>query len=147
MTKNLGPSSFWNWNTEGGTKYFSRSAELVSSKKLGLPSLIWGNFTKLRKVSTGESCRMHWNVMNDQEFGSFKFLKLKYRRGDQIIQPFCRIGYPQEYRCPLFNLRKFQKAEKSTVESCRMHWNLINDEELGSFEFLKLKYRKGEQII
>ena len=61
---------------------------LVPPKKLGPPSLIWGNLKKLRKV-----------LLNDVEyieieFGFFKFLKLKYRRGDQIIQPFYRIGSP-----------------------------------------------------
>ena len=35
---------------------------------------------------------------------------------DQIIQAFCRIGSSQEIRTPLFNLRKFQKPEKSTAE-------------------------------
>ena len=103
-------------------------------------------FQKLEKT-TAESCRMHWNLINDKEFGSLKFLKLKYRRGDQIIHPFCRVGFPQEIRSPLFNLTKFQKAEKSIVESCRMDWNLMNDEEFGSLKFLKLKYRRGDQLI
>ena len=34
--------------------------------------------------------------MNDEEFGSKKLLKLKYRRGDQIIQTFCKIGFLQK---------------------------------------------------
>ena len=50
MMKQLGLLSFWNWNTKGGTKYFSRSAELVTPKKLGCFSLICGNFEKMRKV-------------------------------------------------------------------------------------------------
>ena len=50
--------------------------------------------------------------MNSEEFGFLKSLKLKYRKGDQIIQPFSRIGFPQVIRSPLFNLRKFQKAKK-----------------------------------
>ena len=104
------------------------------------------NFQKPEK-NTAESCRMYWNLMNDKEFGSFKLLKLKYRRGDQIIQPFCRIGSPQEIRSPLFNLMNFQKAEKGTAESYKMHWNLMNDKEFGSFKLLKLKYRRGDQII
>ena len=29
--------------------------------------------------------------MDDDEFGSIELLKLKYRRGDQIIQTFCKI--------------------------------------------------------
>ena len=90
---------------------------------------------------------MHWNLLDDEEFGWLKFLKLKYRRGEQIIQPFCRIGSPQEIKSPFFNLRKFEKTEKSNAESCRMHWNLLDDEELGSLKFLKLKYRRGDQII
>ena len=126
---------------------FSTSAELVlPSKKLGPPSLIWRKIQKPEK-STAASCRTHWNLMNDEEFGSFKLLKLKYRREDEIIQLFCRIGSTQEIRSPLFNLRKFQKPEKSTAESCRRHGNLMNDEKFGSFKFLKLKYRRGDQII
>ena len=85
--------------------------------------------------------------MNDEEFDSVKFLELKYRRGDQIIQLFCRIGCAQEIRSPLFNLKKFQKTDKSIGESFRTHWNLMNNEEFGSFKFLKLKYRSGDQII
>ena len=86
---------------------------------------------------------MHWNLVNDKEFGSFKLLKSKYRREDQIIQPFCGIGSPQEIRSPFFNLRKFHKSQKSTPESCRMHWNLMNDKEFGFSKLLKLKYRRG----
>ena len=37
---------------------------------------------------------MHWNLMNDQEILSIKFLKLKYRKKDQIIQSFCKSGSP-----------------------------------------------------
>ena len=96
------------------------------------------NFQKGEK-STAKSCRMNWNLMNDKEFGSFKLVKLKYKKGDQIIQSFCRIGSLQEIRSPFVNLSKFQKAEKSTAEWCRRHWNLMNDEEFGSFKFVKLK--------
>ena len=82
-----------------------------------------------------------------KNLGPSNFKKLKYTRGDQIIQPFCRIGSPQEIRFPLFNLRKFQKTEKTTAESCRIDWNLLDDKEPGFVEFLKLIYRKGDQII
>ena len=64
------------------------------------------SFKKYEK-STAESCRTQSNLINDKEFSSLNFLKLKYRRGDQITQLFCRIGSPQEIRCPLFNLWKF----------------------------------------
>ena len=70
--------------------------------------------------------------MNDEEFESFKFLELKYRKGDQIIQPFCRIGSTQEIRSPLFNLKKFQKIDESIGELFRTHWNLMNNKEFVS---------------
>ena len=38
--------------------------------------------------------------MNDERFKSRKFLKLKYRRGDQIIEIFYKIGYPQKFGFP-----------------------------------------------
>ena len=85
--------------------------------------------------------------MNDREFGSRKLLKLKYRRGDQIIQTFCKIGFPPEIRSPLFDLEKFHNSSKSSPEWCRIDWNAMNDEDIGSRKLLKLKYRKGDQII
>ena len=30
--------------------------------------------------------------MNDEEFGSIGLLRFKYRSGEQIIKPFCKIG-------------------------------------------------------
>ena len=87
------------------------------------------------------------HIMNDKEFLSLKVLKMKYRRVDQIIQPLCRIGSHQEIRSPFFNFWKLLKSSKSTPESCRIYWNLMNDIEFGSVKLLKLKYRKGDQII
>ena len=104
------------------------------------------NFQKAEK-STAEPCRRHCNLMNDNEFGFFKLLKLKYRRGDEITELFCRIGSPEEVRSLLFDLKKFRKAEKSTAELCRRHWNLKNGKEFGSFKLIKSKYRRGDQII
>ena len=120
--------------------------------RIGSPQQIRSPLFNLRKFSetdksTAASCRMHWNIMNYQEFGSLKCSKLKYRRRDQIIQSFCRIGSPQEIRSPLFNLKKFSKTDKSTAGSCKMHWNLMNDEEFWSLKSLKLKYRTADQII
>ena len=105
-----------------------------------------GKFSKTEKT-TAESGRMHLNLINDEKFGSFKCLIWKYRRGDQIIQPFCRIGSFQEIRSSLFSSRKLSKTDKSTAESCILHLNLINDEEFGSFKCLTLKYRRGDQRI
>ena len=34
--------------------------------------------------------------MTDEEFGSIELLRLKYRKGDQIIQTFCKIGSSQK---------------------------------------------------
>ena len=59
--------------------------------------------------------------MNDEEFGSLKPLILKYRRKDQIIQPFSSISSPKEIRFPLLNFWKFEKSDKNTPESCKMY--------------------------
>ena len=114
--------------------------------------IITTNIFHKSETSTVELCRIHWNLMNDEDFGSFKYLKVKCRKGNQIIQSFSRIRSPQVIRFPLFNLRKFLKIEKSAAESCRINWNLLDDKEFGSFKFLKLKYRRrrgegGAQII
>ena len=109
--------------------------------------------------------------MIDEEFQSIKFFEFKYRRGDQIIQPlsrigpvlyifkikiqmgeqmiepFCKIGCSLKIRSHLFNLRKFRKSEKSAAESCRMHWNLMNDEEYQFIKVFKFKETSGDQII
>ena len=77
--------------------------------------------------------------MNDKGFGSLKLLKSKYRRQDQIILQFWSIVSPQETRPPLFNFWKFEKSEKSTPESCRMHLNLKYEKESGFLKLLKLK--------
>ena len=46
--------------------------------------------------------------MNDEDFGSLKNLKLKYRRGDQIIQIFCKIGSPK--KLVYWNLKSLRKV-------------------------------------
>ena len=112
-----------------------------------LRSLLF-NLKKISKSdkSTVESCRMHWNLMNDEKFESFKCLLLKYKRGNQIIQLFCRIGSPLEIRS-LLCIFKFSISGESTADSLRTHWNLTNDKEFGSFKRLILKYRRGDLII
>ena len=77
------------------------------------PSEITSPIFNLYKVensdkSTPELCRMHWNLMNDEYFRSIKLLKLKCRRGDQIIQSFCRIGSPQKLGPPFLICRNFK---------------------------------------
>ena len=79
--------------------------------------------------------------MNDDEFGSAKLLKFKYRRGDQIIHSFWKIG------SFFFNLQKFQEPDKKkSSESYRTHGNLMKEEEFGSLKVLKSKYRSGDEI-
>ena len=69
--------------------------------------------------------------MNEEQFGYFKLLKLKHRRGENnyaVLQNW----FPQQIRLLLFNLRKFKKSEERTSKSCRMHRNLMNNKEFGS---------------
>ena len=97
---------------------------------------------------TPESCRMHWNLMNEEEFGSIKFSKSKYRRGEQIIQTFCRIGSYQKLGLPSSLIcRNVKSLTKKFSESYRRHGNLMNDKEFRSLKVLKLKYGRGDQII
>ena len=62
---------------------------------------------------TPESCTIHWNLSNNNEFGSRKLLKLKYRRLDQIIQTFRKIGSTQKLGLPpSFICRNFRTLTK-----------------------------------
>ena len=78
---------------------------------------------------------MHGNLVNDKKFGWRKLLKLKFRRGDLIIQ------------IPLFNLKQYGGSYKSTPQSWGIHSNGNNDKKFGSIKLLKFKYRRGDQII
>ena len=55
---------------------------------------------------------MHWNLINDDEFGSIKLLKLKYRRAEQKIQTFSKIGSTQKLGAPSLICRKFKTLRK-----------------------------------
>ena len=85
--------------------------------------------------------------MSNKKIVSIKLLKLKYRREGPNNSDILQIWLPPEIRFPFFNLYKFENPERSTPESYQMHWNLIIDEEFGSKKLLKLKYRRGGQII
>ena len=50
--------------------------------------------------STPELCRMHWSLMNDNEFGSTKLLKLKYRKEEGNNSEFLQNWFRQEIRSP-----------------------------------------------
>ena len=175
-----------------GEQIIRTFCKIGSPQKLGPPSLICRNFNTQRKVLlnhaetfkieiqngepnksdffNSESCRMHWNLMNEYEFGCMKLVKLKYRRGNQIIRTFCKIGSPQKLGptsliCRNFNTQRkvllnhaetFKNEIQNWVpnnsdflnsESCRKHWNLANDYEFWCKKLLKLKYRRGDEII
>ena len=50
--------------------------------------------------------------MNDKKFGSIKILKLKYRKGDQIIQTSGKIGSTQKLGPPSIICRNFKTLRK-----------------------------------
>ena len=54
--------------------------------------------------------------MNDDEFGSAKLLKLKYRKGANNSH-FLQNWFVPETRTSLANLKKFKNSEKITPES------------------------------
>ena len=58
---------------------------------------------------------MHWNVMNDEQIVSIKLWKLKYRRGDQIIQTLCKIGSPQKLGPSSLICRNFKSLTKKIL--------------------------------
>ena len=67
--------------------------------------------------------------MNDEEFGSIELLKLKYRRWDQIIQTFCKIGSPQNLGAPFLISRNFKILRKvllNHAEYTGMQWTTKN---------------------
>ena len=132
----MGASYFYKLKYRRGDQIIQQIYKIGSYQEIRLPLLNLRKFQKIEK-SKGESIRTHWSSMNDKEFKSLKFKALKYRKGHQIIQPFCRIASQQELRSPSFNLRKFQKIEKCSGESCSTHWNLMNDEEFESLKFLE----------
>ena len=77
----------------------------------------------------------------------YETFKIQTQKGGTNNSDFLQNWFIPEIMFPFFNLQKFQDFEKITLESCRMHWNLMNDEEFGSVKLLKLKYRRGDQII
>ena len=50
--------------------------------------------------------------MNDKKFGSRKLLKLKYRKGEQIIQTFYKIGFLQKLSHPSLISKNFKALTK-----------------------------------
>ena len=129
-----------------GDQIIQTFCKIGSPQKLGPLIFNLQKFQDCQKTSP-DSWRNDWNLVNDEEFGSIEILRLKYRRGDQIILTFCKIRSSQKLHLPIFNLQKLQDSEKSSSDSCRNDSNLMNDEEYGSIELPTLKYRKGDKII
>ena len=85
---------------------------------------------------------MHWNLMNDDEFGSIKLLKLKYRRGDEIIQTFCKTGSTQKLGPPSLICRHFKTLRKVLLN----HAERIESNEWWSIsvhKMFKIEIQKG----
>ena len=61
------------------------------------------------------------------------------QKGGRNNSDFQQNWFPAEIRSPFFNLYKLENPDWSSPESCKMHWNLMNDEEFGSKKLLKLK--------
>ena len=53
-----------------------------------------------------------WNLKNDDGFGSIKLLKLKYTRGDEIIQTFYKFGSTQKLGHPSLICGHFKTLRK-----------------------------------
>ena len=77
----------------------------------------------------------------------FETFKLEIRKWGKNNSDILENWFPPELRSPPFNLWKYEASEKGAPESCTIHSNLMNDEELGYSNFLKLKYRRRDQII
>ena len=73
--------------------------------------------------------------------------KIEIQKGGANNSDFLQTWFAPEIRSPIFNLMKFHDSAKTTPESYRMRWNLMNDDEFGSIKLLKLKYRRVDQII
>ena len=93
--------------------------------------------------------QVHWKIRllrrGWQRIWVYKTFKTEIKKGRRNNSDFLQSWFSQEISSPLFNFSKFQKCDKSTPESCTMHWNLMN--QFRPTKFLKLKYRRGDEII
>ena len=55
---------------------------------------------------------MHLNLMNEEKISRLKVLKLKYRRVDEIIQTFFKIGSLKKLGPPTLICRNFKTVTK-----------------------------------
>ena len=94
-----------------------------------------------------------WFMQNGQKSNEWQRIwvhrtfKIEIQKGGPNNSDILQNWFPPEIRSPLFNLYKFENPERSTSESYKIHWKLINGKEFGSRKLLKLKYRRGDEII
>ena len=102
-------------------------------------SRLWENYSWIMK-----------NALKSNEWRRIlvnKAFKIEIQNRGENNLNFLENWFPQEIRSSLFNLQKFQDSEKATLESCRMHWNLMSADEFCSMKLLKFKYSREDQII
>ena len=78
---------------------------------------------------------------------ALKTFKIEMQKGGTNNPDILQNWVPLKIRSPLFSFLKFEASDKSTPESCRMDWNLMQDAKLRYLKLLKLQYRTGDQII
>ena len=52
------------------------------------------------KTITRESYKMHWNLINDEEFGSNRIFKIEIQKGEPNNSDILRNWFPPEIRSP-----------------------------------------------
>ena len=65
----------------------------------------------------------------------WKTFKIEIQKGGPNNYDILQNSFLQKLGPPLVNFLKFQDYEKNLPNSCRMEWNLMNDEELGLKNF------------
>ena len=73
--------------------------------------------------------------MNHEKFECKKLLKLKNRRGDQIIQTFCKIGSPQKLGPPSLICRNLETLREVLLNDtkCIKRSEMAQNLDLGNF--------------
>ena len=90
---------------------------------------------------------MHWNLMKKEEIVSIKLLKLKYGRGDQIIQTLCKIGSPKKWGLPSLICRNFKSLTKKIFWIIQSTWKSNKWRRIWVLKSFKIEIQKGDQII
>ena len=72
---------------------------------------------------------MYFDLVKDEEFGSLNLLKVKYRKADQIIQRFYKLGSSQKFGYSFLIDRTFERLWKillNHVELIEFLWMTKN---------------------